>query len=204
MPGKIDVAADLEQHRAYLMRVAQLQLRDEDAAQDVVQETMLAAIASGSFTGQSSLRTWLTSILKHKIVDLIRKRRRSAELTDSAAEDQFDPTHEEFHSPFDHEGRWHDKPAAWGDPEQALRQREFLDILALCMQRLPANTARVFVMREYLELEVGEISAELRLKADYVYVLLFRARAMLRGCIEKKWLGTDGCSAAARRGRRAA
>lgn len=193
MAAKIDVAPQLEQHRAYLMRVARLQLRDDDAAQDVVQETMLAAIASAGFKGQSSLRTWLTSILKHKIVDLIRKRRRLVELTDSPDGDAFDPSQEEFHSPFDGDGRWRDRPAPWGDPEQALTQRQFLDTLALCMENLPANTARIFVMREYLELEVAEICAELRIKPAHVYVILFRARAMLRGCIEKKWLGREAC-----------
>ncbi len=188
---KIDVAAELEQHRSYLMRVAHLQLRDADAAEDVVQETMLAAIASGSFTGQSTLRTWLTSILKHKVVDAIRRRRRQAEVPDATMADGHDAYHEEFASPFDAEGQWRDKPAVWGDPEEALQQRQFLDIMALCMERLPEGTARVFAMREYLEMDVEEICGELGIKADYVYVLLYRARATLRGCLEKKWLGHE-------------
>jgi RNA polymerase sigma-70 factor, ECF subfamily len=191
MAPTVDIAADLEQHRSYLMRIARLQLRDNDLAEDVVQETMLAALAAKSFSGDSSLRTWLTSILKHKVVDVIRKRQRRSEVHESQAEAEFDPSHDEFDSPFDENGSWEAKPAAWGDPEQALNQRQFLDTMALCMENLPANTARVFVMREYMELEVAEISRELSLAAAHIYVILYRARAALRQCLEKKWFGND-------------
>lgn len=191
MATNVDIAAELEQHRGYLMRVARLQLRDDDAAEDVVQETMLAALAAKSFSGESTLRTWLTSILKHKIVDVIRKRQRQSEVHESHAESDFDPSHEEFDSPFDENGSWEAKPSNWGDPEQALNQRQFLDVMALCVENLPANTARVFVMREYLELEVAEISRELTIAAAHVYVILYRARAALRQCLEKKWFGIE-------------
>ncbi|HEV2685789.1 MAG TPA: sigma factor-like helix-turn-helix DNA-binding protein, partial [Actinomycetota bacterium] len=96
-------------------------------------------------------------------------------------------------------GEWHAKPSAWADPEQSLNQRQFMDVMALCMERLPAQTARVFVMREYLELEVAEISHELRITASHIYVLLYRARATLRGCLEKKWFGDEPSARSARR-----
>ena len=191
LPPKRNIAAELEQHRSYLMRVARLQLRDSDLAQDVVQETMLAAISGSGFSEQASLRTWLTGILKHKIVDLIRKRHRRSEVSDHYLDDARDPLQEDFDSPFDEDGSWEAKPASWGDPEQALSQREFLDVLALCMENLPANTARVFVMREYMDLEVPEMSRELGISPAHIYVLLFRARAGLRRCVEKKWFGGD-------------
>jgi RNA polymerase sigma-70 factor (ECF subfamily) len=171
------------------MRIARLQLRDADLAEDVVQETMLAALATKSFAGEASLRTWLTSILKHKVIDAIRKRRRQSEVSESDSNAEFDPSHDEFDSPFDENGSWETKPANWGDPEQALKQRQFLDVMALCMEGLPANTARVFVMREYMELEVGEISRELDITAAHIYVILYRARAALRQCLEQKWFG---------------
>jgi RNA polymerase sigma factor (sigma-70 family) len=70
----IELPAELDSHRAYLYRYAMQQLRDANGAEDVVQETLLAALESRSaFAGRSSLRTWLTGILKHKILDLIRK-----------------------------------------------------------------------------------------------------------------------------------
>ena len=71
-----DIAAQLETHRGYLFRVAKLQLRDDALAEDVVQETLLAALSGSSFSGKSSLKTWLTGILKHKIVDAIRRKQR--------------------------------------------------------------------------------------------------------------------------------
>jgi RNA polymerase sigma factor (sigma-70 family) len=73
-----EFAAEIETHRRYLMRVAQLQLRDRDVAQDVVQDTIVAALSgAGGFDRRSSLKTWLTGILKHKIVDAIRRKKRA-------------------------------------------------------------------------------------------------------------------------------
>ena len=64
---------ELESLRPYLLRYALLQLRDRDSAEDVVQETMLAALEGRArFAGQSTAKTWLTGILKHKIIDLRR------------------------------------------------------------------------------------------------------------------------------------
>jgi RNA polymerase sigma factor (sigma-70 family) len=72
-----DLAAQLDAHRGYLLRVARLQLRDEALAEDVVQDTLLAALSGKGFAGKSSLKTWLTGILKHKIVDAIRRKQRA-------------------------------------------------------------------------------------------------------------------------------
>jgi RNA polymerase sigma-70 factor (ECF subfamily) len=185
--GVLNIAEDLESHRTYLLRLARLQLRDDDLAQDVVQETMVAALSAPSFSGASSLRTWLTGILKHKIVDAIRKRQRRPEILASQIEAGEDAGPEEFDSPFDENGSWVAKPASWGDPEYALQQRQFFDVMALCMEHLPANTARVFMMREYMDLEVAEISHELSITAGNIHVILFRARAALRQCLEKNW-----------------
>lgn len=184
----IDVSADLERHRAYLMKVARLQLRDDDLAQDVVQETMLAALKSGTFTGASTLRTWLTSILKHKIIDAIHKRRRLAEVSESSGT-SFEYGAEDADASFDERGEWRTKPADWGDPEQALSQREFLDIVSTCMEHLPPQAARVFLLREYMEFEIAEIARELGITAGNVYVILHRARMGLRLCVEKNWSG---------------
>ncbi|MEO8136307.1 MAG: sigma-70 family RNA polymerase sigma factor, partial [Betaproteobacteria bacterium] len=72
-----DFIATVNDQRGYLLRVARLQLRDRDRAEDVVQETLLAALeAKDKFAGKSSIKTWLTGILKHKIIDAIRKKAR--------------------------------------------------------------------------------------------------------------------------------
>src|SRR6185369_8706669 len=99
----------VEGERAYLLRYATLQLRDSAAAEDAVQETLLAALAGeAGFGGRSNLRTWLTGILKHKIVDTIRKSSREAPLASEDGANEFDAL-------FDERGHWHEIPSAWTD-----------------------------------------------------------------------------------------
>src|SRR5918911_1327621 len=110
-----DFRGRVEAERAYLLRYATLQLRDRHAAEDVVQETLLAALAGeAGFAGRSNLRTWLTGILKHKIVDAIRRLSRETTLESVDAES----TVEDLDARFDETGHWRDPPQAW--PEQAL------------------------------------------------------------------------------------
>ncbi|MGE5169039.1 MAG: sigma-70 family RNA polymerase sigma factor [Rudaea sp.] len=180
-----DLAIEFEAHRRYLLRVARLELRDAELAEDVVQETLVAALAGRSgFSGRSSVKTWLTGILKHKIVDAIRQRQRQprsfASLDEEADLDDFDAM-------FRDDGHWEAPPADWGDPEQALSRREFMDVLELCLEKLPPNTARVFVMREVLELTTDEICKELTITANNLWVILYRARMALRACVEQNW-----------------
>jgi RNA polymerase sigma-70 factor (ECF subfamily) len=179
-----DLSRDLEQHRGYLLRVARLQLRDEALAEDVVQETLLAALSGSGFSGKSSLRTWLTGILKHKIVDAIRARRREplamASLEEETDLDEFDPL-------FKDDGSWSAPPAEWGDPENALSRQQFFDVMQFCLEKLPPNTARVFMMREVMDLTTEEICKELTITANNLWVILYRARMALRMCLEQNW-----------------
>src|SRR5262252_3250916 len=115
MPGAA-TPLELERHRPYLLRFALLQLRDKSAAEDAVQETLLAAIQGASgFAGQSSVRTWLVGILKHKIIDGIRKVARERPL-DPRTEDQSGDV-EEF---FADDGHFADAPSEWDSPERSL------------------------------------------------------------------------------------
>ncbi len=178
-------AAELESHRRYLLRVARLQLRDQDMAEDVVQDTLFAALTGrDGFSGRSSVKTWLTGILKHKIVDVIRQKKRQPVLESMFEEDtgldDFDPL-------FRDDGGWAAPPADWGDPENALSQREFFDIMEFCLEKLPPNTARVFMMREVMELDTDEICKELTITANNLWVILYRARMALRECLDQNW-----------------
>jgi len=177
--------AELDSHRRYLLRVAQLQLRDGELAEDVVQETLLAALkAREGFTGKSTVKTWLTGILKHKIVDAIRARQRApvamASLDEEADVEDFEPL-------FKENGAWPAPPAEWGDPEDALSRREFFEVMDMCLEKLPPNTARVFIMREVMDLTTEEICKELRITANNLWVILYRARMALRLCLEQNW-----------------
>ncbi len=177
----------LEQHRGYLMRVAHLQLRDPDVAEDAVQETLLAALAGSGFSGKSSLRTWLTGILKHKIVDAIRRKQRDAVPVATLLGTGGDANIDDLDGLFREDGAWDSAPAPWGNPEDALAQRQFFDVMDMCLDKLPAATARVFVMREVLELETDEICKELAITANNLWVILYRARVALRICLEQNW-----------------
>src|SRR5437868_950384 len=142
--------------RSYLLRYASLQLRDRHSAEDAVQETLVAALAGeDGFAGRSNLRTWLTGILKHKIVDAIRKASREAALLPP------EPDAAEFDALFDATGHWAEPPADWGDPDGALQEKQFLAALEACLERLPAKTAEAFMLREHMGFETTEICKEL-------------------------------------------
>ena len=109
-----DFSRDLDQHRGYLLRVARLQLRDEALAEDVVQETLLAALAGSGFSGKSSLRTWLTGILKHKIVDAIRKKQREPTVASAFGDIESELDIEDFDGLFNERGRVGDEARGLG------------------------------------------------------------------------------------------
>ena len=187
-----DFASRCNAHRGYLLRVAMLQLRDNDLAEDVVQDTLLAALQGASgFSGRSSLKTWLTGILKHKIVDAIRRKEREPVRASLEEESQI----EDFDALFDESGHWENPPADWGDPEQALSQQQFLDIMQFCLEKLPPNTGRVFMMREVMGLDSGEICKELSITSTNLWVILYRARIALRQCLEQHWFAPAGRTA---------
>jgi RNA polymerase sigma-70 factor (ECF subfamily) len=190
-----DFSRDLDQHRAYLLRVARLQLRDESLAEDVVQETLLAALSGGGFSGKSTLRTWLTGILKHKIVDAIRRKQREPVVASALGDVESELDIEDLDGLFKENGGWDTKPADWGDPDAALTRRQFFDMIDFCLEKLPPNTARVFMMREVMELETEEICKELTITANNLWVILYRARVSLRECLERNWFADKNAAA---------
>jgi RNA polymerase sigma-70 factor, ECF subfamily len=187
-----DFASRIHSHRPYLLRVAVLQLRDGDLAEDVVQDTLVAALqGEAGFSGRSSLKTWLTGILKHKIVDAIRKKTREPAMSSLDEECQID----DFDALFDETGHWESPSSDWGNPEAQLGRQQFFDIVEFCLDKLPPNTARVFIMREVLELDSGEICKELSITSTNLWVILYRARVALRQCLEQHWFAANGRAA---------
>ncbi len=184
--------AEIEGHRPYLMRYALSQLRDEQLAEEAVQEALVAALeGAGGFNGKSTLRTWLTSILRFKVIDLQRRlvaERATLESTDFAAEPGDEGWLDEL---FDASGHWKVAPRSWGNPEAALEQRRFWEVFERCLDGLPGTGGRVFFKREVLGEETGAICKDERITASNCWVILHRARLGLRACLEKNWFGKE-------------
>ena len=178
----------LAEHGDYLYRFALARLRDPHQAEDVVQEALLAAMQSEGFEGKSAPRTWLTGILKHKIIDLMRRNSREQSMGDieDIAHESSDDGIDDF---FDETGHWADKPQSWGKPEGELEQKQFMLILQRCMDKLPPKLAVLFMMREVHEDDNEDICKELNISTTNAWVMLYRARLGLRKCVELHWLG---------------
>jgi RNA polymerase sigma-70 factor, ECF subfamily len=174
-----------------LLKLARLQLQaDTSLAADVVQETLLAAIQGASaFRGESSLKTWLVGILKFKVLDALRSRARQPV---PLAELEPELRTGDLETMFDETGVWRTKPHEWSDPAFAAHQLDFMRWLEFCLTHLPTHTARVFMLREMFELDTEEICRSLGITSNHVGVLLYRARMMLRRCLEIHWLDRKG------------
>lgn len=172
-----------------MVRFAFLQLRDEALAEDVVQETLLAALQGASgFAHRAQVKTWLFAILKRKIVDALRARRRVIPLSQLEAGVR---DGEAFEPWFTERGRWtsEHRPRRWAEPDESLEQQQFWQIFEVCLDHLPERIAQVFMMREFLELKTEEICQELGLTASNCWVILHRARLGLRRCLDQRWFG---------------
>jgi RNA polymerase sigma-70 factor (ECF subfamily) len=171
--------------RPDLLRFALAQLRNETWAEDAVSETLLAALSKPqSFQARSQLKTWLVGILKHKLIDGLRQRGREVLLDNGSEDDNADPL---AHMAFTADGHFANAPADWGNPEQALDSQQFMQVMDACTQKLPPVQARLFLMREWLEMSSEEICKELQLTPTNLYVQLHRARLRLRECLELNW-----------------
>ena len=181
-------ATTLVEVRRDMMKFAHLQLRDETLAEDVVQEALAAALTSAKeFAGRSALKTWVFAILRNKIIDQIRRQSRTTNI--SALSQDEESMDEAFDTLFKTNAHWSPagRPSDWGNPEESLRQQRFWDIFDVCLKHLPENTARVFMMREFLEFETSEVCQELSITTSNCNVILHRARNGLRRCLEKNW-----------------
>ena len=177
--------------RRDMLRFAALQLRDAQLAEDVVQEAMLSALnGAQQFAGRSALKTWIFAILRNKIVDAIRYKSRSINLSALAPDEV--TLDEAFDAQFKPNAHWDpdQRPADWGDPEAALHQTQFWAVFDACLGHLPDNTARVFMMREFLELDTAEVCKELNISSSNCHVILHRARNGLRRCLEGSWFAS--------------
>ena len=183
--AKIDPARWVDEHGDCLYRYALARLRAPETAQDLVQETFLAAVrAQERFTGGASERSWLVGILKHKIADYYRKRGRETNFTD------LEFLQDEGRDKFTRGGWWnHDRgPVEWRPAaDEAMQNSEFWQTMHGCLGRLPERTAAVFALREMEDVSSKEVCRLLNVSEGNLWVMLHRARLALRECLEVRW-----------------
>lgn len=174
----------LSDHGDYLYRYALSRLHDDEQAADMVQEALLAAWKGReNFAGSSTVRTWLVGILKHKIIDHIRKEIRGRKLTEAV---ESDPTSSMFNA----DGSWAEAPANWSDsPESLVKNDQFHQVLQGCIGKLPEKQQIVFNLREMVGEDTDTICKEADITPTHVHVLIHRARLALRACLELNWFG---------------
>lgn len=179
----------VELYGDYLFRYAMLRLRNRSAAEDVVQETFLSAYAAkDKFQHRSSVKTWLVSILRNKVIDHYRRASRddrknvSLENEDSEA---LDPIERASFNRFGIWKKWYD---AWeADPETLVEQQHFMRRVRDCMSGLPENLRNVFVLKAVDNLETEDICNRLEISSSNAWVILYRARMRMRECLDVNW-----------------
>ncbi|MEJ7585927.1 MAG: sigma-70 family RNA polymerase sigma factor [Ferruginibacter sp.] len=183
---KVEPHLWVDEYADYLYNYAMTRLSDEEVAKDLIQETFLSALENvGKFEGRCTEKTWLTAILKHKILDVYRSRCRVLEAKKTRDSHNMGKTF------FQEDGHWNvsDQPRPFST-EQAgkLDNKEFQSILLRCMQKLPALWMTIFSMKFMEEENSDNICRELKVTAANYWVIIHRAKINLRACLQKNWL----------------
>lgn len=184
----------LEQLRVQMLKFATMQLSDSHLAEDAVQEALMGAMKNApSFGGRSALKTWVFAILKNKIADILRQKQRVIPVSNLFKSDEEEE--QKLDALFDAKGFWqeNERPIGWSDPEQSIRKTDFWQMFEICLNDLPPKQARIFMMREFIELDSDEICSSLSISTSNLHVILHRARLQLRECIENKWFLEGDC-----------
>lgn len=185
---KLDPTTWVSDYGDYLYNFAIARVYNVEVAQDLVQETFLSAVkAKDSFLGKSTEKTWLTSILKRKVIDHYRKNARNKE-------DKLLDSENQFQAEGILHGHWEDNqlPNQWTfDSSKTLESEEFFRTLKACLSKLPDKWSAVFTMKEIEEMKTEEVCKELDITSSNLWVIMHRAKVQLRKCIEKNWFLTD-------------
>ena len=171
------LSKQIEAQRGYLVRYARSQVNDPDAAEDLAQDTLLAALtAAPRFEKRSTLRTWLTGILRHKITDMRRAKGRELNYSSFGEEPEQGQLDALFASTS--WGRW---PAVQPeDPCTLLARKRFMEDLRAGIKTLPSNQRSALEMREVHGHEAIDICRTLGVSSTNFWVMICRAKATLR------------------------
>lgn len=174
--------------RTDMLKFARLQVRNAEVAEDMVQEAMEAALKqSAAFEGRSALKTWVFSILRNHIIDHFRQAARTVTVSSLLEEDE--AWIERQDALFTEKGAWREsvRPHTWPAPEESMQSQQFWRVFETCLELLPPNAGRVFMMREFLGFDTQEICTQVGITSTNLHVILHRARHKLRGCMETGW-----------------
>lgn len=162
-------------------------VNDITVAEDLVQEAFLGGLKSrSSFKGQSSEKSWLIGILKHKIMDHYRKTSKDINFNQLVNDE------ENFATFFEQQKKGLKDQYSWGqNPSENLENEEFMKVFQKCLENIPSKLARVFTMRELDNISAEDICKELNITPTNVWVILHRARAGLKSCLEANWFKTS-------------
>lgn len=194
-PSRTTAAANaanwLGEHGDHLFRFAMVRVGDAEAAEDLVQDTLLAALAGqGSFEGRSMVRTWLIGILKRKIADHRRRTLGRPQEKQAAGFPSDEALAQWVEMQFNRRGIWKSVVGRWGpDPRTDAERDELRQALEDCLDKLPPRAAEVFLLTERGECSADRISKIHGLSTTNIGVILFRARVALRHCLEINWFG---------------
>jgi RNA polymerase sigma-70 factor, ECF subfamily len=181
-----DFAEQVAAQRPMLVRIARQRLRNDAWAEDAVSDTMVAALEKpGSFAGRAAMRTWLVGILKHKVVDQIRRHTRECQSDEPLDEPALDAQSDSI-------GQVLEVQADWDDPQERLSRRQFMAQFDACLKKLPPQQGRAFVLRNCMEEETDVICSQLGVTANNLGVILHRARNHLRASLQAQWLPLAG------------
>mgnify|MGYP000154715009 CR=1 FL=1 len=176
----IDPAAWVDRHGDRLYRYAVTRLRSPEAAEEVVQETFLAALQSAhQYAGTGAEGAWLMGICKRKVVDCVRRWQRPDAASDSP------PPADPADAIIDGGSNWrNDRKLADAQPSANVERAEFWAAFRRCLDRLPKRQAAVFMLRELDKIESDTICKDLNISSSNLWVLLHRARAGLTRCLK--------------------
>ena len=170
----------VDEHADVLFRYAYMRVGDRSTAEDLVQETFLASLQSQkNFQRQSSVRTWLISILQHKITEFFREEQQNTSITSGR-----NPSEKDFFE----KGKWKNIPGRWSaNPEEEASKKEFRQKFINCIRLLSPALADAFILKELKVTPNDEICDQLNISNTGLWSRLHRARLSLRRCLEKTW-----------------
>ena len=185
-PG-VDPESWVDEYGDYLFRYAMSRLRDENAAEEVVQETFLAGVRfQERYTGEGVERAWLLGILKRKLIDYIRRRARYDR------DGSGDPGNDPSERMFDRNGNWKRGAMPTLAPDMQVESAEVWDVVKGCLEHLPKGQADVFVLSVMEEMSSDDICRDLGITTSNLWVRLHRARLALAQCVGSRWFHDEG------------